>query len=57
MPVCVRVSPSTLIVSLKVCLMRLVVPSLAYSTVSRYSFPLSALSAKKLETGLAKAAP
>src|ERR1035441_2783842 len=36
MPVWVRVSPSILRVNLRVCLMRLVVPSLAYSTDSRY---------------------
>src|ERR1035441_10586376 len=40
MPVWVKVSPSILTRNLKVCPIRLVVLSLAYSTVSRYSLPL-----------------
>jgi len=40
MPVWVSVSPSILIVNLKVCLMSSLVLSLAYSTVSAYSSPL-----------------
>jgi hypothetical protein len=41
MPVCVKASPSILILNLNVCLISSFVLSFAYSTVSAYSLPLS----------------